>query len=159
MEFAKKKTLGTTLCSSGPEIILDDDRDNDDNDDDDDDAETLHQKIANMPLLDAFNVAYDLLQTFKREACKTLPTTAHLVNFSDITMNALAVIQKDQLMSDIFHILLSIAPLKALGKENVKILKYLGFNDALNAVNEQAETTRRDSVNGSDEKIFPKCKF
>ena len=47
-------------------------------------------------------------------------------------MNAFSVIQKNELMSKIFHILLSIAPFRVLKISDVQVLKYLGFQKALN---------------------------
>ena len=79
-------------------------------------------------------IIYDILQELKYEACKTLPTTAYLVNFSDITMNAFSVIQKDELMSKIFHILLSIAPFRVLKIPDVQILRYMGFQKAVDGM-------------------------
>ena len=46
-------------------------------------------------------------------------------------MNALSVIQKDELMRRIFHVLLSTAPLKVLQKDDVSVLKSLGFKKAI----------------------------
>ena len=140
------------------------------------DNESLREKFKENPLLDSFKVIYDILEEMKREACKTLPTTSYLVNFSDITMNAFAVIQKDELMSSIFHLLISIAPFKVLKIEDAKILKYLGFQKA---VDEMISGASSDTTNitGNDVKktldqavasktkasdsnqLFPKCKY
>lgn len=122
LEFAKRRTLGTA-----------------------DAGEALYNKLAGMPLLDALNASYELLQTMKLEACKTLPDTANLVNFSDITMNALAVIQKDKFMRGVFHTVLSIAPLKVLEKDDVKILKYLGLKAAMEEAGKDKEKNEIES--------------
>ena len=111
--------------------------------------QNLLEKVCGMKLLDAFSEIYLMLQHMKQEACKKLPHTANLINFSDITMNALLVIQKDPLMSSIFHILLSTAPLKVLGMNDVAILSYLGFEETIKQMVEkskkEATTTATDN--------------
>lgn len=112
--------------------------------------ENLVQKIAGMNLLEGFGEMYGMLQKMKKDACKTLPGTAHLVNFSDITMNALSVIQKDELMRRIFHVLLSTAPLKVLEKDDVTVLNSLGFKKVietmLNEEKEKGASLKKDKV-------------
>lgn len=157
LDFAKKKTFGFTKPpekNEGKVVVIGDE----DGDEDETCMGNLFQKLKDMPLLDAFNVAYEMLKTLKREACKLLPTTAHLVNFSDITMNALTVIQKDKFMSDIFHVIFSVAPLRVLGKNDAKILKYLGFNDALIETQKDAEKSNQKNVEDEKNKVVPKCK-
>ncbi|XP_047129806.1 uncharacterized protein LOC100210255 isoform X1 [Hydra vulgaris] len=93
--------------------------------------QNLIEKVCGMKLLDAFNQIYLMLQHMKQEAYKKLPSTANLINFSDTVMNALLIIQKNPLMSSIFHIILSTAPLKVLGMDDVTILNYLGFEETI----------------------------
>jgi len=137
-----------------------------------DDNENLRERFKDIPLLDSFKIIFEILQNLKREACKTLPTTAYLVNFSDITMNAFAVIQKDDLMSKIFHMILTIAPFKVLEKDDMQILKYLGFQKAVNEmtkdvpsetkknlIEQQQQGKKNESAKQNAEpiNIFPKC--
>lgn len=123
-------------------------------------GESLIHKIKDMPLIDAFNEIYSMLQKLKYEACKTLPSTANLINFSDITMNALTIIQKDTLMSKVFHVLLSTAPLKVLEKDDVAILKYLGFKDIIKEmVKEEKELSVKAGKNIQRPAASPKCRF
>ena len=100
-------------------------------------------------------------------------------------MNAFSVIQKDELMSKIFHILLSIAPFRVLKISDVHILRYLGFQKAIDDMtsgiplesqttnNSSTTTTAASKANldsslsavasssafDSSVKAFPKCKY
>lgn len=101
-------------------------------------------------------------------------------------MNAFSVIQKDELMSKIFHILLSIAPFRVLKISDVHILRYLGFQKAIDDMTSgiplESQTTNNSSTTtttaaskanldsslsavasssafDSSVKAFPKCKY
>ena len=120
--------------------------------------ENFVQQISGMNLIDGFSKMYVMLRKLKYEACKMLPATANLVNFSDITVNALSVIQKDQLMSRIFHILLSTAPLIALKKDDISVLTYLGFKKAIEEMVEEQESAPKRGKAKQSKASVPKGK-
>ena len=121
--------------------------------------QNLMERICGMDLLDAFSEMYKMLQNMKQEACKLLPQSANLINFSDVTMNALIMIRKDRLMSQIFHIILSCAPLKALGHDDIVVLGYLGFGDAIKEIiNSGVQEQRTNTRDRSQISPVAKCK-
>ena len=61
---------------------------------DEDDNENLREKFKEIPLLDSFKMIYQILQKLKKEACKTLPATAYLVNFSECQQKCIEQIEK-----------------------------------------------------------------
>ena len=100
----------------------------------------IKEKIANMDSLQAFSHLFTLLNNLKKEASQRLPGTDVFIKFSDLTMNVFTIIQKDEIMRLVFLLILSLAPMKAIETSDVKVLKYLGFGNAIKCIINEEET-------------------
>ena len=108
---------------------------------------SIKEKIANMDSLHAFRHLFTLLNNLKKEACQRLPGTEVFVRFSDLTMNIFTIIQKDEIMRLVFLLILSLAPMKAIETSDVKVLKYLGFGNAVKCIISEEETKAMSTQN------------
>ena len=90
------------------------------------------QKLAGLNVADALAEMLTLVSKMNHEATKSFSGTAGHLPFNDTRIsNALNLIRKDKLLSEIFHVLLTVCPVKMLGACDVDILYGLGFKDAI----------------------------
>ena len=123
----------------------------------DGEPQNLIERLCGMNLLDAFNEIFSMLHHMKKEGSKFSSGFA-LISFSDKFMNTITTIQKDPFLRRIFHIVLSTAPLKAIGIDDIAILSYLGFDEKIKQLIKPKEAIKdfQNPANGS--LAIPKCK-
>ena len=92
---------------------------------------SIQEKIANMDSLQAFIHLFGLLNNINEEVRKRFSGPDILGIFYELCMKNFVIIQQNELMRTIFLLVLSLASMKTIEPSDVDILKYLGFEHAI----------------------------
>ena len=92
---------------------------------------SIQEKIANMDSLQAFKHLFGLLNNINEEVRKRFSGAEFLGIFYELCMKNFVIIQQNELMRTIFLLVLSLTSMKTIESSDVDILKYLGFEHAI----------------------------
>lgn len=92
---------------------------------------SIKEKIANMDSLQAFKHLFGLLNNINEEVRKRFSGQEFLGIFYELCMKNFVIIQQNELMRTIFLLVLSLASMKTIESSDLDILKYLGFEHAI----------------------------